>query len=129
MWKPQSHGLILLVDDDPRNGRVLAQMLREDGFEVELSDQREAIPRLSRTPAPDVLLTDLRAPTPAAMAVAHFGRARRPGLPVLVVTGHAERLGLLERDLEPPPKVLPKPLSYDALREELWQIVGDATPA
>jgi CheY-like chemotaxis protein len=115
---------ILLVDDNPHTGRVLARMLREDGFEVDLAeDHAAAIGRLSQAPAPDILLTDLRTPYADPMAVPRYGRERCPDLAVVVVTSYAEQEGAFQRALTPPPTVLPKPVSYDALSAELRGIV------
>lgn len=123
MQVPRRRTVILLVDDEPRNARVLSRMLQEDGFVVELcADQTSAKGRLSQRPAPDVLLTDVRSPSADAMAVARYGRERCPKLPVLLMTSYAEQVEVLGNALGPPAMVLPKPLSYDALSAELARI-------
>jgi len=117
--------LILVVDDDVRTARLLARMLREDGFEVELAvDGAAAIGRLARSPMPDVLVTDLRMPHADGAAVASYARSRRPGLPVLVVTGYPELAPHEGDGLDPPPTVLSKPLDYARLGDELRRLTG-----
>lgn len=114
--------LILLVDDDVRTARLLVRMLEEDGFLVELAlDGAAAISRLTRSPAPDALITDLRLPHADGLAVAHYARSRRPNLPVLVVTSYPE-LVPQEEPLSPAPTVLSKPVEYGELREELRRV-------
>src|SRR5262245_11232922 len=69
--------LVLVAEDDVRTGRVLARMLEDDGFDVELAnDGAAAIGRLAREPVPDVLVTDLRMPHADGNAVARYARSR-----------------------------------------------------
>ena len=120
--------LILVVDDDVRSARVLARMLREDGFDVEIAnDGAAAIGRLARAPLPDVLVTDLRLPHADGLAVARYGRSRWVGLPVIVVTGYPN--GIARADLDPSAAVLTKPLDYPALSEELRRALADQARA
>jgi two-component system response regulator MprA len=116
--------LILLVDDDVRSTRILARMLREDGFDVELAiDGAAAIGRIARSPLPDVLVTDLRMPHADGMAVVRYARSRRADLPVLIVTGYPNLVPPGDA-LDPAPTVLSKPLDYARLHEELRRITG-----
>ncbi|WP_437332782.1 response regulator [Sorangium sp. So ce296] len=112
--------LILLVDDDVRTARLLARLLEDDGFRVELAtDGALALARLARTPAPDVLVTDFRMPHADGLAVARFARSLRPDLPLFVLTGYPELVARLGRGLEPEAVVHTKPLDYAALSAEL----------
>src|SRR5262249_3795971 len=98
------------------------------GFEVELAiDGATAIGRLARGPVPDILVTDLRMPYADGCAVAEYGRARRPGLPIFIVTGYPEQMTELERSMKPPPTVLPKPVGYRELVRGLREATGQAT--
>ena len=117
--------LILVVDDDARTARLLARMLREDGFDVDLAlDGAAAIGRLARSPMPDVLVTDLRLPYADGVAVASYARSRQPRLPVLVVTGYPNLVAREGDVLDPAPTVLSKPLDYTALGDELRRLTG-----
>jgi two-component system response regulator MprA len=114
---------ILLVEDDLRSARVLARMLREDGFEVELvTDGAVAIGRLGRSPIPDMLVTDLRLPHIDGLAIARYARSRRPGMPVIIATGYPQEVARAEK-MDPPPVVFTKPLDYAALIEALRGIL------
>jgi two-component system response regulator MprA len=115
-----SHALVLVVDDDVRSARRLAKMLREDGYDVDVaSDGAAAIARLSRDPAPSVLVTDLCMRNADGTAVALYARSRRKAMPIIVVTGHPELAAQLERDLTPQPVVFTKPLVYADLSAAL----------
>lgn len=102
-------------------------MLHEDGYEVEVvTDGMDAIERLGRAPTPDVLLVDFLLPRADGLEVASRGRARRPSLPVLMITSYPEVVARLDRRLDPPSAVLPKPLIYGELTRELERL--RATP-
>ena len=112
--------LILVVDDDTRTARQLAQLLREDGYAVEVAgDGAAAVGRLSRLPLPDVLITDLQLPHVDGGAVARYARTGKPNIRVFFVTGYPHlaepKLGRRGADAV----VFTKPLDYDALRAEL----------
>ena len=129
--EPQStrgrRGLVLVVDDDARTARRLAMMLREDGFDAEVAiDGAGAIGRLTRTPAPDFLVTDLRMPHADGSSVVQFARSRQPNLPVIVVTGHPNMAQALA-SLEPSVLVMSKPVVYEDLLQRL--MASSVTPA
>ena len=95
-------------------------MLREDGFTIEVAaDGAAAIRRLSRSPAPDVVVTDLMMAPVDGLAVARYARSRRPNLRVFFVTEHPELAGGAERALLPEPRIFAKPLDYAAFSGEL----------
>ena len=115
--------LLLLVEDEARSARVLAKMLREDGYDVELAfDGADAIARLIRQPVPDILLTDFSLAHADGIAVAEYARSRRPSMPVLMLTGYPEIATRLIEALEPRPVVFSKPLDYESVTRELRRV-------
>lgn len=107
---------VLIVDDDVRTSRLLARLLREDGFDVEVAvDGAGAIARLSRSPLPEMLVTDLRMPYADGLAVARFARSQDPTMPVFFVTGYPELLNPIDRSLGPIARVFSKPVEYPEL--------------
>ena len=116
--------LILLVEDDVRSARVLARMLAEDGFQVELArDGAAAIGRLARPPLPALLCTDLQLPYASGVAVARYGRSLDPQLPLILTTGYPEQATGIEKEMRPPPVVLTKPFDYRVLRREIQALL------
>ena len=112
--------IILVVDDDARSARTLANMLREDGYDVDVAvDGAAAIARLTRKPMPSVLVTDLRLPNADGHAVSAFARSRDARIPIIVVTGYPH---LASQTLSPKPIVLTKPLDYADLSAALAQV-------
>jgi CheY-like chemotaxis protein len=117
--------IVLLVDDDLRTTRRLAEMLREDGLTVEIArDGAAAIARFTHEPVPDALVTELTTAHADAAAVSRFARAQRPGLPVLVVTGYPNLLQA-EAFGSPPPLLFTKPVDYSKLRDALLRLLTD----
>jgi DNA-binding NtrC family response regulator len=110
---------VLVVDGDYRSSQRLADLLREDGFDVEVvRDGAAAIARLTRAPLPDALITELKLPLADGAAVARFGPTQHAGLRVVVVTRYPN-LFLPEAFGNPVPEVLSKPLEYERLLEIL----------
>jgi len=122
MPEPQGQRLpvVLLVDDDLRTTRRMAQMLREDGFAVEIArDGAAAVARLSRSPVPDALVTELTTAYADGLAVGRFARNQRPGIPVLVLTGYPNLFHADAFAGGPPATLFTKPVDYAALRSAL----------
>jgi len=116
---PQPY-VVLLVDDDLRTSRRMADMLREDGLVVELArDGAAAIARLARSPVPDALVTELTTAHADGTAIARFARSQRPGLPILVLTGYPNLFDAEAFADGPPATLFTKPVEYAALRSAL----------
>lgn len=110
---------VLLVDPDFRTSQRLAELLREDGFDVETArDGATAIGRLAHAPLLDTLITELKLPQCDGIAVARFGRSQHPGLEVVVLTRHPDLL-VAEAVECLSPLVLTKPVDYPQLLEAL----------
>ena len=111
---------ILLGRDDGRSARVLARMLREDGFTMELLlDGAAAVARLSRRQLPHALMTSLHLPSVDGLSVAHYARSRDPTMPVIFITGYPHRLERSTPVLSPAPLVHTKPVNYAVLRNQI----------
>jgi CheY-like chemotaxis protein len=122
---PRTH-LVLLVDDDLRTSRRLADMLREDGVAVEIArDGAAAIARFTHTPVPDALVTELTIAHADAASVSRFARAQKAELPVLVVTGYPN---LFQADSfgGSAPLLFTKPVDYSKLKEALFHALMSA---
>lgn len=120
---------VLLVDDDLRTTRRMADMLREDGFAVEIArDGAAAVARLSRSPIPDAVVTELTTAHADGVAIGRFARARRPGMPVLVLTGYPNLFRAEDFSDGPPAMLFTKPIEYAALRSALRDAL-DTPPA
>jgi signal transduction histidine kinase/ActR/RegA family two-component response regulator len=100
---------LLVVDDDHMVRQAIAGLLRASGHVVTDADGGAAgIARLEETPV-DLVFTDLGMPEVTGWDVARAVRARRPGLPIVLLTGwgehgtgEAQPVGLVDRILGKP---------------------------
>lgn len=110
---------VLLVDGDFRTSERLAGLLREDGYDVEVSrDGPRALARLARSPLPDVLITELSVPLADGATIARFALSQLPSMQVVVLTRYPN-LTVPAAFGATPPAVLSKPLDYGRLLELL----------
>jgi signal transduction histidine kinase len=82
---------ILLVDDDAAVRAVTAEALRELGYDVTEAGSGAAALDLFECSAVDLMIVDLAMPGMSGAELAHRVRARRPDMPMLFVTGFADR--------------------------------------
>ena len=108
-------GGVLLVEDEDGVRAVAAERLRELGYRVlEAGDGPAALRLLRPGTRVDVLVTDVGLPGGMnGRQVADAARERRPGLPVLFITGYAGTV--LDGRLAPGMEVISKPFPLDAL--------------
>ena len=86
---------ILLIDDDNAVREVTRAMLHELGYRVlEAGSGGAALDLLDREPQIDLIIVDFAMPGMNGADVARQALARRPGLPLLFVTGFADRRAL-----------------------------------
>src|SRR5688500_8116024 len=84
----ESKRTILIADDEANMRKVLAAMLRSEGYEVHtVSDGGEALDLLARIRV-DVLLTDLRMPKVDGMQLLERVLKEYEGIPVVMLTAH-----------------------------------------
>jgi len=102
---------ILVVDDDPIMHRVLRHYLERSGYEiVTASNGRQAI-ELASSLQPNLILLDVRMPEmgglPALRELKESPSTK--GIPVVIVTVHADRTTHMESELSGAEAFLPKP--------------------
>jgi DNA-binding NtrC family response regulator len=79
---------VLIADDEANLRKVLAAMLRREGYEVlTAADGAEALDLMAKTPI-DVVLTDLRMPRIDGMELLRRILAEYRGTPVVMLTAH-----------------------------------------
>jgi len=80
---------ILIVDDEPRIGRLLADDLTDAGHTAHaVTSAAEALTRMESSP-PDILITDLRMDGMDGHELLRETRRRFPGVDVLIMTAYA----------------------------------------
>ena len=106
---------VLLVEDDDDNRELMAEVLVAAGFEVvAAASGAEGLKTLSERSI-DVLVTDVGMPGMGGLEVARAAKAIAPSVPVVVVTGWAEREDITSARGREVDAVLIKPVDPDAL--------------
>jgi two-component system cell cycle sensor histidine kinase/response regulator CckA len=88
---------VLLVEDEPAIREFARRVLHRAGYDVTTAAHGgEALARLERGDPVDVLLTDAAMPVLGGRALADAARALRPELPIVLMSGYDERMGIDE---------------------------------
>ena len=78
---------VLVADDDKGLRTALRVALEGEGYEVETVPDGESAVRADQTRPADVLITDLFMPERDGFETVRYFRARKPGMPILVMSG------------------------------------------
>ncbi|MGI4859652.1 MAG: response regulator, partial [Janthinobacterium lividum] len=121
---------VLLVDDDPDIRALLGELLHDSGYRVRTaSNARDALDAVGLAP-PDIVLTDCAMRDVSGGDLAHALRARRVDLPVVFMTGYADREAIVANlGLGPDVILLQKPLRLEELTAGLALALARGVPA
>ncbi len=123
---------ILVVEDDPQVRMLVTVVLEDLGYTVEVvGDADGALPVLASARRLDLLVTDVGLPGMNGRQLAEIARQSRSELPVLFMTGYAEKAQERSAFLEPGMSMIAKPFLLeafsDAVRSALADAVSDAS--
>ena len=122
----EQNGLrVLLVEDDEDNRELMAEVLAASGYEVLPAASGQDGLRMLAEHSIDVLVTDVGMPGMGGLEVARAAKAIAPTVPVVIVTGWAERENITSARGREVDAVLIKPVDPDTLTAA----VGDAIRA
>jgi DNA-binding NtrC family response regulator len=107
---------VLVVDDEPKLGKLVSEMLELDGHEVvRAAGGREALARLAAGRL-DVVLTDLRMAEVDGLAVLRAARAQAAPPDVVLMTAYGSAESAVEAMKAGAADYVTKPFSMDELR-------------
>src|SRR5512145_1009588 len=104
---------VWLVDDDASIRWVLERALRQGGMAPTAFDQADSALAALRRDRPDVLITDIRMPGRSGLELLTEIRAKRPRLPVIVMTAHSDLESAVAAYQGGAFEYLPKPFDID----------------
>ena len=108
---------VLLVEDDDDNRELMAEVLASSGCEVvSAATGQDGLKTLSESSV-DVVVTDVGMPGMGGLEMARAAKAIAPTVPVVVVTGWAEREDIADARGKHVDAVLVKPVEPDALSQ------------
>ncbi len=119
---------VLVVDDEPTVRMLVAEVLEDLGYTaLEAADGAAGLKVLQSDARIDLLITDVGLPGGMnGRQVADAGRAVRPELKVLFITGYAENAVVGNGHLEPGMQVLTKPFAIEALASRIKDLIAEA---
>jgi CheY-like chemotaxis protein len=113
---------ILLAEDDPDMRRLVATVLRRDGYQVVAVSG--GVSMLRRMPEDfDAILSDIQMPDLTALEVLKALRCREIATPVVLMTAYGNEVARHEASALGAFAVLDKPLDWNALRTTVRQAV------
>ena len=119
---------VLLVEDDPRLLRALADLLQRHGHVVVSAASGTEALAVFDPARVDLVVTDLGMPGMTGWEVAAEVKTRAPQMPVFLLTGWGETVAADERSRFVD-RVIAKPVSADALLGSLAQVARSAPVA
>ncbi|HEX9402633.1 MAG TPA: sigma-54 dependent transcriptional regulator [Anaeromyxobacter sp.] len=118
---------VLVVDDEPKLAKVVAQMLELDGHDVARAGSgREALALLA-TRAFDVVVTDLRMPEVDGLAVLAAARATEAAPEVVLMTAYGTAESAVAAMKAGAADYVTKPFSMDELRLRVARLAAQRT--
>jgi DNA-binding NtrC family response regulator len=111
----ESKGRVLVVDDEVNARTALAELLRDEGYQVETAaDGFKALPKLDEF-APDLVLTDLKMPGMDGLELMRRARERDPERAVVVTTAYGAVETAVAAMREGAADYLTKPINLEEL--------------
>lgn len=87
---------VLVIDDDPGLSEVIGILLEREGYAVKRAgSQKEGIARVEAGEL-DLVVTDLKLPDGTGLDVIAAVRARRPRLPIIMITSYSSMESAIE---------------------------------
>ncbi|WP_250454753.1 response regulator [Caballeronia sp. ATUFL_M2_KS44] len=119
---------VLLVDDETGVRTLLAEILRDAGYEViEANDGVEGLEVLQSEATIDIVVTDVGMPRMNGVEMIERARVSLPELKVLFITGYAQQQVSLEQQLDRNSHMLTKPFAMNALLERVAVVVKSSS--
>jgi PAS domain S-box-containing protein len=117
---------VLVVDDEPTVRMLITEVLEDLGYvAIEAADGSAGLKILESNTRLDLLITDVGLPGGMnGRQVADAGRALRPDLKVLFITGYAENAVMGSGQLGTGLEVMTKPFSMEALTTKISGMIG-----
>jgi PAS domain S-box-containing protein len=115
---------ILVVEDEAVIRGVITEVLSNQGYQItQAMDGLEGVSIAVSDYPIDLIVTDIGLPGVNGRSLAETARERRPGLPVLLITGYDASAHSDPLDLAPGTALLPKPFSVEKLREQVGKLL------
>ena len=124
--RAEARGTILVVDDERSIRMLITEALADLGYaSIEAGDGAAALKVLQSEASINLMITDVGLPNNLnGRQVADAGRALRPQLKVLFITGYAENAGVHHDHLDHDMHIMMKPFALDTLARRVTDIIA-----
>jgi signal transduction histidine kinase len=124
------HERLLVVEDEPGVGKLLASILRLQGYDVlQASNAEEALTIAGEFMGEiDLLITDIVMPGMNGRALANRMETLRPGLKTLFMSGYTDHSSVGPDMLEPGVHFLQKPFTPSVFTATVREVLDEAEP-
>jgi two-component system NtrC family sensor kinase len=121
-----ARGKLLVVDDEPWVAAFLSELLRLEGYTVQVFDNgRDALAALASAAPPfDAVVSDFMMPHMTGLELASAIQSRYPGLPVVLCTGAGEPPDEAALQLAGVRRLFPKPVPVEELQQLLMTMLA-----
>jgi DNA-binding response OmpR family regulator len=120
---------VLVVEDDPDIVRLIELILKPAGHTVDVATTlAQGHARLDHVPPPQVVIVDRRLPDGDGLELVRALKARRPEVPVLVLSAAVSALDFRAAHHAGATRVIDKPFEPDALEAAVEALCRQATP-
>jgi CheY-like chemotaxis protein len=114
---------VLLVEDDDDNRELMTEVLEGAGYEVLAAASGAAGLRTLAERSVDLVVTDVGMPGMGGLEVARAAKEIAPTVPIIVVTGYADREDITSARGREVDAVLVKPIDPDALTAAVADVI------
>jgi CheY-like chemotaxis protein len=113
--------LVLLVDDDKYQQKLLRHLLREAGYDLMSALTGTEALTVMRSRRPDLILMDVQLPDIDGIALTHRirGTARFARIPIVMITGHSDKSVVVKSIQAGASGFLVKPFNKDHLLDKI----------
>jgi signal transduction histidine kinase/CheY-like chemotaxis protein len=113
---------VLVIDDEPRVGRILIELLLREGHIVVAADDGPSGLAKCESETFDLVISDLGMPGLSGWDVARLVKQKYPGTPVALVTGWVDRIAGDEARARHVDFLIAKPFTIDQILTVLGQV-------
>ncbi len=126
----ESHGMVLVADDDPNFSANMAEVLKDKGYRVQVARTGKQALDTVLGGGIDILVLDLQLPVVSGLEVYMELQKRGRALPTVCVTGYShEQADAIDKLSSLSAGILTKPFNTNQLLEVLGNIVPDGAGA
>jgi len=118
--------ILVVIDDDPANIKLVRFVLANEGLEIHAASNAQSGLELIRRLRPQIVLLDLVMPGVQGMEVLQTILEFDPGTDVILMTGFYSTESAVEAIQKGAADYFPKPFSPDKLRDRIAQIKEDS---